>query len=881
MGWYRRNCHRLIHFNSVQAHWPSSKNCHIAVAVPVLLYPVHSRSQHHFVERQGLYKSSGLCYMRLSWRRLVHRPRIPCRLPASHNSAVASVRYLFTAQSEQTRALVRRRQWAPCPGSTYTTYSLRRGYSNDVLQNESTNSHIPADTDTEWEQILEDASIHGIRSKGQLLFEADVGHASGIGSRLVDTSPARQNLDLWRTLLRAQALQNGHDGIKAIWRGLQYRGKAIRFDDTNPQVNPLWQIFLSAGAADHHFLWSLCKVAKRAKFKRPALFAEIVGAALEGDAPQRAVDFAAFLLPSHYRGRDDLVAIFESACHSESADALKDFCRVYEMVPKTQIYSDVATSLWEQDRSADAFMMHSFLASKGDLPPRFEVLEPFLTHLVMHHGKLSSFLLPLNSAGASFEAQARRFWARERSRITGLSPESLNIVASKTLGVNPKKFSDQFVARAFATRAFSFEFTVNSLRMIGLIEVGPQAVRQAALTAPDLATLQARFTKFDDLGVDTGASAFVRIMRKVCNAGRWEMVQALINNDLHHEVFENLDLQERLLAEYYRRKDWLQLNRTLVILNDGEFDAKAQAHAGNLLLRIMLEAGDWAEALNLAKSLQQQGLHLSTNLARTVAHIFRDTKGSELAQADCVDRVAYLIGFLQDILGSGTYFDIKLWRRPLRALGRLGRMKELECLIYWIAEQYMPKRLPQPVRLKRMMSVPSPLEVLFDEKFQRSLVSWCFGPRRGMTAVSPERCLRWTRILKRLRDVYGVQVKEYNLRWTFIRRLRWLFAPGIRLKPHNMWTRVRNTTPVSRYWELYDMMWDMRPAGHLRYDRHTVLLQMRRRKIPPAGGRQPVGAFQPSSGAAIEGSQTKRADKDVDIVVYRDLFHASWEDYSK
>ncbi|KAL2424931.1 hypothetical protein ABEF91_004260 [Exophiala dermatitidis] len=755
-------------------------------------------------------------------------------------------------------------------------------------------SDTPDPVEPQWERILDDAFVYGIRSKDRLLFEADVGRHGSIGTRLVDRPPARRNFDIWRLLLRAQALQNGHDGIKAIWNGLQSRGQAIRFDDTDPQVEALWRIFLSAGASDHEFLWSLCKVARRAKFDRPALFVEIVGTALEGSSPDKAVSFASFLMKTHYRGRDDLLAIFDSACCSNAADSLKHFCKIYEIVPKTSIYSDVATRLWEQERSADAFIMHSFLVSKGDLPPRFEVIEPFLSYLAAQdENNLDEFLVSLGSAGASFESQARRFWSRERSRVTGLSLESLNIVASNTLGVNPKKLSDQFVARAFATRAFSFDFIVNSLRMVGLIEVGPLAVRQAALTAPDLATLQARFSKFDELGIDTGSSAFVRILRKVCNAGRWEMAHTLVHNDLHHEVFEDVSLQERLLAEYYRTQDWLQLNRTLVILNNGDFDDNAQTNAGSLLIKIMLEAGDWAQALKLIRNLQTRNLPISSTVARSIVQLLKQPQLVKSAALDSEtdDRIAFLIGLLQDIFASGTKFEITLWRWPLRALGSLGRQKELECLVYWIAEQYTPKPMktkkkrgnqPKKAELERP-KFGHVLEPLFGDKFQKALVSWCFLPHKGMTTVSPEQCLRWTRILKRLRDVYGVEVKEYNVRWMFIRRLRWLFASGIRLKGHNLRMRLRNTTSAHRYWQLYDKMWDMKPPANLGDDRGELVKYMKRLKTPPGTTTEGQSESQESDeddDDAFEDLQEEDGEKE-DIVGYRDLFHASWEDYQK
>ncbi|EXJ70331.1 uncharacterized protein A1O5_06399 [Cladophialophora psammophila CBS 110553] len=768
--------------------------------------------------------------------------------------------------------------------SSKSTFDHGPGEPGDDYFSSASSERSHSD-DAQWESLLDRGLAYGIKTRDQLRFEADVGHTSLIGCRLVDNPSHRHEIELWEILLIAQALQNGHEGIKAIWRGMKFRGEAIRFEGDDPRIEGLWKTFLSAGSEDHHFLWSICKEAKHLKYKRPNLFAEIVGAALEGSRPLEAYQFASFIGQKHYKGREDLLATFFAACRSKETNSLKGFCSVYDLVPKTRIYAEVTSSLWAQDRSSDAFMMHSFLIARKDLPPRFELLEPYINYLALHNESLERFLSPLNQAGASFEAQARRLWSIGRSRITGIPADSLNIVASKTMGSAPTKLSDQFVARAFATRAFSFDFAVNSLRMIGLIEVGPLAVRQMVLAARDLATLQARFQKLRELEIDTGSSVFVRIIRDVCDAGHWEMVQALVDNDLHHEVFEDIELQSRLLTEYYRTKDWRQLNRTLVILNDGQFDNYSRGRSANLLLRAMMDVGDWRGAVNCVSTLQEHGLHISSSFPESIITLFRANKSSAGGQGrGDIDKIGFLIGLMQNVLASGTNFKIRLWRAPVKALGRQGRLKELESLVYWVAEWYRNGGLNGRVLQVPMSGSGTNLNVLFDDKFQKSLMSWCFRPRKGMGVVSPERCLWWTRVLKRLRDVYGVEVKEYVIRWEFIYRLRRLFASGMRLKAPNAWMRSRNRTSLAQYWALYDKMWDMKPAGQVKYDdrnkaslyhrklsplkRRRLISHWLRRRADRALGRGTQGGFGQSTGQ--EG-----------IVVYRDLFNASWEDYRK
>ncbi|KEF59459.1 uncharacterized protein A1O9_04303 [Exophiala aquamarina CBS 119918] len=663
-----------------------------------------------------------------------------------------------------------------------------------------------------WEDILTDAFMFGLRTKEELLFQADVGHCEELGSRLVDGAPGRQNIELWLILLRTQALQNGHEGIKTIWKGLQMRGPLVQLHDDDPRVNSLWNVFLAAGTADPHFLRMVCTRARENKFVRPAIFTEIVGAALEGIKPEYALKFADYLSDS-FRGRDDLIAIFLSASKSDHPDALKVFCKVYDRVPQSKIYSSAVPLLWEQDRPSDAIYVHLFLLSRGDLPDRFELLQPFIRYLISQDQSATAFTKALTAAGASFEAQIRHFWATETSIQADYQSISQNLVASKLSRPTHQKLTDHFVARAFATRAFSFEFAVNNMRMLGLVEVGPLAVREMALSAHDASTLRERFRVFRELGIDTGSSVFVRTIQNATEAGQWDIVQSLANSDVHHEDLADRVLQERLLTQYYRESDWLQVNRTLAVINMGRFGDQDKQQARSILLLTMLRVKDYHAAIQLVSNMRQNGQQLygraiPQEISSAVRQWYRQPPHQRTKSS--VDQLAFFIGLLQDLAASGTYISLETWRIPLIALAQAHRLESLERLSIWIAEWYRPGGFHSQYWKFPLRGPSSDINKLWSAAFQRMLVSWCFRIPKGGKAPTAERCLRWAPILKRLRDKYGVSVNEGEIWWTFARRLRKIFSISSYsfIRHQNRRMRSQNQTPLWQYWHMYKVMWE-------------------------------------------------------------------------
>jgi len=753
---------------------------------------------------------------------------------------------------------------------------------------------------------LDYGRIYGIQSVDQLIYESDVGNPTDIGSRLVDQEKNRRNLGLWLVLLKAQESRNGADGVKAIFRGMKYRGTPVKFAPHDPTANAIWHAFLRVGVEDIDFLHALCDHCLQNHFHRPELYSEVVGTLLQGRAGHKATEFSAKLRQSSFRGRDDLIRVFRAACRSDHGDALKHFCAVYKSLPNSHLYSEIMPFLWHQDRAADAFRMHSFLVARGDLPRTFEVLVPFVRYFAQQGTQPHPFFHSLDGAGASFQAQAHRLWLRERSRLTGLPGEALNIVASQTMGLQPQKLSDEFVARAFATTSLSFAFVVNSLRLLGLIEIGPLSVRQIAMTSPDIETLHARLEKLRELDIDTGSSALVRIVRNLCDQGNMEMLRLVIHSDQHHDVFEDLELQRRLLFEYYRSNDWTQVNRTLVILNRGRFGFEAQQQAANHLLRTAINLRDFDGVLNIMATMRRHGWRIIptsfTSMLRTL--LPRGPDGWAAVKKSDFDSVGFLIGVYQDALGSGNHIEMTRWREPIKALGKLGRFDELVTLVLWIAEWYRAEGVNKSVLSKPLFGKETDLNRLFDSRFQRAIIAWGMmtTPHSGLTAYPKlsdaplQPWLQALKILQTLRDEYGVQVDSKSVKRAFTLCLRQLFLEdGVSRLARNRAARKRNRTPLQSYLALFSKLWHPDEQSHSL--RRAVLRPARHRK---GGTSRLEMCHGPRAESAHKETSTQRlADRPVtdhmhlddgnkplqdatdNVVMYRDLFNASWEDYRK
>ena len=673
------------------------------------------------------------------------------------------------------------------------------------------------------QDILARARAYNILTVDQIDFESDVVHNPNrrgyvCGVRLIDRQPYREDFYLWTILLDWQKLQFGDKGIRSIWEGLKFRCRKVNLPFTGYQGDRLWSAFVSAGTRNHRFLEEVIRYELRKGGHRPHFFWEVVGALLESKSPSSAKSFARMLQGRHRPSKEELFDLFVLASTAKTATVLQLFCDIYLGLPLATLYGKSISYLCAEERFSDAWMMHRYLLSREDLPQTFEEVKPLVVDLVNHNMRLESLLHELAKAGISMEAQARTFYAQERSLRLGFSSENLNIVSSKTLGVQPRSLSDSFVASAFLTATFSFDSILGGLRFFGLKAVGPSSIRAMGLTSADSQELMVRFAKLSDLEIDTGSSRFSRTVKKLAQEGQEQLLQNVLRSDQHADCFEDLNLQRRLLLKYYRDEDWDSVNRTLVILTVGSSGDIARENAANLLLRTALSAHKWSHVRRIMAEMSRDGHRFhESSIARMYRTILskREPASRPVVQKD-FDDLGFLVSIWLGVIRSGTMIPAARWREPIRRLGMCGRLDDLESLLTKLLQCYGKGRTPQTTIGGHTGN--EEVKQLLSPALQSAIVAWGFIHTRHLKPVlksgSPfggsiqHPWIRGIAFLRSLKDRHGCNIDLAVVQRACLLRLCQLFHHQSESILHrNRRSMSRNRLPLWLYVEALENAW--------------------------------------------------------------------------
>jgi hypothetical protein len=757
--------------------------------------------------------------------------------------------------------------------------------------------------------ILNRARGYGISTLDRLLFESSVGNTDNLDGRLLDRRVGNEHFDLWCICLDFQRLRFGDEGVKAIYRGLRNRcGRHFPF--AGPQADHIWDAFISTGTRDLAFLRNLCSFEVRSGAPRKNFLVDIVGRLLEGENPSWARETTLRLRGKHQIDRADVFHLFLCACRSDCKTALDKFCGVYAALSRSNLYHDVIEHLFRQNREVEAFFMHKYLISKGDLPQDFEALAPLVKSIAQNGFGLTQFLRELERAGASFEAQARKLYELERARMVGVSSGNLNIVASTTFGRQPRTIlTDEFAARAFATSSLSFDLVLGGLRLLGLIAVGPLSVRAIALSVDGPDALLKRFAKLQEADIDTGASTYVRVIKRLAAQRHTTLLAAVLDTDQHADVFDDVTVQKQLLVNYYTSRDWPQINRTLAILNAGETDGKAKERSANFLLQTALLVKDWPGISQIVAKMRRDRQKIYMETVQTMQGLLspREVKFTKKSRRQ-PDEIGFLIRLWQDVLESGVYFEPVYWREVIRRLGMLGHWDDLESTVLWVASWYSSHKNYTDCHHDRTRSQRA-LKQLFSSRQQAAIISWAFlsqsRPSLSTSLTNPHGAIAaqpWVRGIKLLRSLqgFGIPIYEGTVQGALIHRLRILFSVGGHSKLlRNRRLRAWNSTPLDHYLTAFYQAW-MKPLGPVE-KQHLTRNILKGRRVRPRDAialrvskawetrqqqraalvqrwrirRTRVHAADTVLQTEIETEQTE------EFVMYRDLFNASWEEYKK
>lgn len=552
--------------------------------------------------------------------------------------------------------------------------------------------------------------------------------------------------------------------LRRLIHALRFAGVSLDADDGF--ASSAWLELLKAVASSKDRLRLLGLMCKRngIAWNRPKLFAEVIGTIMAKGYTNLAMQMSRYLRKD-FDDESQLVVELYDFYSPKGTTALNDYFLIHAELGRPAIWSTLVPRIVQTGRFEDALHTHLHLLRLGDGPSTFNDVKPFLLHFAETGQDPMSFLSQLKAAGYGFGVQGQLVYETSSPHYFSPNSQSVSDVPTARMqGTN--KISDGFAATAFATRGLPFEFLMNSLQALGLTEIGPRSIRTIGVAAGDLDTLRERLTLLSDSGIDTGGSSYSRIVQKLCASRSHFLLKQVLDTDMHHDVFEDRYLQQRLLISNVRKSNWRQVNLLTLMLNQGNIH-QLQQLASSSLLRSFLQ--DKKQRRAYARLISQ-----STSLPTTAQFYIIDEMIREM-RTDRVRKVArsrqraqaeHVLSLMQQLCTAGGHFDPFHWRHVMSRLGSTGPVRTVLALLQWLAQHTAHADTITPGN-------KSLLHRLLTPQFQAGLVNWTLRMRLLQTEREVIVAVRQTLFaLKRLEDEHDVVVDLAILQKTIVMRCR-------------------------------------------------------------------------------------------------------------
>ena len=704
----------------------------------------------------------------------------------------------------------------------------------------------------------------------ELDYESNVAATDG-KVRLVDVENTAVNWRLWITLLQFRRRVYGTEGVVTIWKGIKIRN--INLPTDGVFAKPLWS---SLNIPDLKLeLWKhALELKERDNVVFRDLYELLMGNTLLHSHAQSYRMHKWFTHKKYPIPPTAMAKLVPVALHDPAT--LKQLQKVYLASECRNIYDLVIPGLHSQGRYHEAIEWHRLLCKNLDHPSanliaRSKPIREFITLCNTHSvdrkgGKIleEDLLQSLqrtdkNRKAGNVAPQASPQQSTTYETDQPFSREAMNHALGLTHGINPRPLDDSWCARLFATRAFSVDFVISVLSMMGVEQVGPVALRELAVRASSPHIVLENIDKLRSANISLHPCVFSQSVEKFARENRSRLLEAIMTSDQHPDVYEDQKLLKTLLSSYVQQRNWGDARRILIVLT--AFHSNPSAFSWNLLVQAYARTSSLRQ---LAKALEDMRMHNVMLNEYSIASLcrlrFRRRNWGHKtppATSHDFDELTFMSNTWRLVSQSGGMVPAKNWRELIRRYGMSNRLDSLSRLCHWLVEWYSPKRIhttspslnstfangvaPKPDERAqisaRMLSMttelpqthPShPFGQIFDAQIQRAIVTWGF--QTGFRKQRFQRLLEMPGYsdyanskvpLEPLRGLYllhhlwreGVLVHTSLIRKVVKQRLVILFGPGISNRRANRRDRALNRYSLEELVIAIEHIWDWKMFG--------------------------------------------------------------------
>jgi hypothetical protein len=262
-----------------------------------------------------------------------------------------------------------------------------------------------------------------------------------------------------------------------------------------------------------------------------------------------------------------LVKLAEALLAAPNEGVHTDFRRLLSNTPGKLtggLYDVIISRLCECGSWQDARDWHIFFVRRGEGPKDSNAILNFLKRRPHLNGALFSHARQALERSSSIEPSALEKQQAHGPKLPASdAPGSLGTTTDST-GI---QVNDEFCARLFATHAIPISIVVGGLKLFRVESIGTLALRELAVRTRSVAGIKEDLHILKEAGITVRPSIFARLLKKLVFQREQKILDNLLGCDLHPDVFEDADLQQKLLRQYSAQDDWSSSERTLTVLS--------------------------------------------------------------------------------------------------------------------------------------------------------------------------------------------------------------------------------------------------------------------------------------------------------------------------
>ncbi|KAF2823115.1 hypothetical protein CC86DRAFT_372826 [Ophiobolus disseminans] len=507
--------------------------------------------------------------------------------------------------------------------------------------------------------------------------EAEERHAA-----LIDGISVGQTADndaaRWAASLSRRERYHGWRGILAIWNLRRWASAPLPTDGAS-HADFLWGTFIKHPELVTPVIDHAAEVLKTTGQVHPRLYELLMSYWLPRH-PIKALKHHHMMLIKLQLKALPLKKLARYASSTFKPAAYKVLMEIYWASNERDLYDETVPALADKGNLTMARQWHSLCMHRSDLP----------SESVADHPMVRIFTAESQAAG-NIDSVSKEASRKDRTYNKELMRRLLG------RDTPPVRFDDVFTARMFATKTFPPASIIKGLAMVGVNEIGPQAVLAMALRTDPLEDLPRMFEELRAAGIALQGCVYSLAIEKFALTHKWHLVRSMLDTDQHPDVFEDVKVQRKLLDFYLDQEDVLQAQRTLAIMT--LFHNNSSEESWNLLLQAHIKRTGPRHITEVLQDMRVGGTMVNADSIAAIKSLLRRRQVGRkpvTIMPGAYDDVRFVTRIYMAILEFGMGpVSPPIWREIIRRFGMTGRFRELRRLLLWLLCWYAPRSSKQ------------------------------------------------------------------------------------------------------------------------------------------------------------------------------------------